>query len=133
MINVIITFITGFGTGVITVFINGFGKEYFKKRDEVSNLKGQIIDLIAVVTPTGYTLHLNEADRRRIQRASFHLEKLGKKKLAGDARTYLRKWQEVYDFRSDNRNLKAFLNEEQERINGIIRELDKLTEKIISG
>lgn len=127
----------GFLFGVLTAFLKGWFDEYFKKREElradIKSFMGKVIDVIAIATPASYKIRLNEADKRRLQRCAFQLEGLGKVKMANDIRSYLNKWQEVYNIYSGltfKNNLIATKDEEKRRLN-LINELDNLADSIL--
>lgn len=140
----ILLVVIGFTGGFITAFVKDFGKgwvdEYFKKREEtrkdVEKFMGKVTDVVAVATSAGYTIRPNNFDKRRIQRAAFQLERLGKTKLAHDVRSYINKWSEVYKMTTSGPSFKdgklPFKEEEERRLE-LIKELDNLTNSILKG
>ncbi len=127
----------GFVFGVLTAFLKGWFDEYFKKREElrtdIKNFMGKVVDVVAIATPASYKIRLNEVDKRRLQRCAFQLERLGEFKMANDIRSYLNKWQEVYNISSGLTFKNALLttkDEEERRLN-LINDLDNLTGSIL--
>lgn len=140
LISDILLLVIGFVGGFITAFGKGWVEEYFKKREEirkdVEKFMGKVTDVVAVATPAGYRIRLNNFDKRRIQRAAFQLERLGKIKLAHDIRSYINKWNEVYEMTTSGPSFKDGklpFKEEEERRLGLIKELDSLTDSILKG
>ncbi len=140
----ILLVVIGFASGLVTAFVKDFGKgwinEHFKKREEirkdVEKFMGKVTDVVAIATSAGYTNRPNNADKRRIQRAAFQLERLGKSKLAHDIRGYIKKWSEIYKMTTSSpsfKNGKLPIKEEEERRLSLIRELDNLTNSILKG
>ena len=133
----------GFAGGLITAFVKDFGKgwinEHFKKREEirkdVEKFMGKVTDIVAIATPAGYTNRPNNADKRRMQRAAFQLERLGKGKLAYGIRSYVKKWSEVYEISKGPsfKNGKLPIKEDEKRRLTLIKELDDLTDSILKG
>lgn len=139
LLNDLLLFVGGFVSGIITAFGKGWVDEIFKKREEtrkeVEKFMGKVTDLVAIATSEGYVIRLNMVDKRRMQRAAFQLERLGKTRLASNIRNYMNKWDGVYKMTSGvtfKDGSLPILEEEKRRLE-LIKELDGLTNSILKG
>ena len=140
LLSKIALIVVGFVVGVTTTFSKGWADEFYKKREEkrkdIKKFIGKVIDVIAIATSAGYGIRQNRVDRRKMDRAAFQLEKLGKRKLAQSIRSYMNKWSEVYKMTISDLSFKDGklpLKEEEERRLGLIKELGNLTNSILKG
>lgn len=124
--------IFGFIGGIITAFAKGWVDDWFtkerEKRNSIEKYMAEVTDLVAIATSAGYNIRLNNIDKRRILRVSFQLERLGKKNLAHDIRSYLNKWSEVFGMYG----LSLSVKDERRRLD-LIKELDVLTDSIMAS
>lgn len=134
----LISYIAGLASGVLLAFFQGWFKEFFKireaKRTSVETFMGKVTDVIAITTKEGYTNRQNRTEKRRMDRAAFQLERLGKREMAQNINSYNAKWGIVSKMTHTGARFEGNVlptREEEKRRLELIKELDELTDKIL--
>ena len=132
-----LTYVGVFIGGIATAFGQGWVQDFFKKKQErrtnIEKFMAKVTDVVASSTASGYKDYPTGAIKDRLVKAAAHLERFGEKDVAFTVRSYMNNWSEYHTLALtfDNK-LKSLYGEELKRSQELLKDLDKLTDKILS-